>query len=123
MTKTLQIILITCFLAYLGYRTFRYMTLENGIENAVAKGAIILDVRTAVEYKVGHIKGSINIPLGQIRERFTELDPTLSYITTCSHGLRSVKAQRLLKERGFKHVYNGGAWMDLKPITNKNVGK
>ena len=77
-------------------------------------GAVILDVRTEREYKTGHIQGSKNISLGTIRERYTELDTAKTYITICSLGLRSVKAEQLLKERGFKHVYNGGAWIDLQ---------
>jgi rhodanese-related sulfurtransferase len=93
--------------------------LADGLEKKVADGAIILDVRTAGEYATGHIKGSINISLGSIRERYTELDPRKTYITTCSHGLRSVKVESLLKERGFRHVYNGGAWTDLEKIVNE----
>lgn len=45
---------------------------------------------------------------------YIELDPKKTYITVCSHGLRSVKAENILKERGFKHIYNGGAWTDLQ---------
>ncbi|MCJ7936127.1 MAG: rhodanese-like domain-containing protein [Chryseobacterium sp.] len=43
-----------------------------------------------------------------------ELDPEKIYITVCSHGLRSVKAENILKEKGFRSVYNGGAWSDLQ---------
>lgn len=105
---------------YLAYRTFRIATTDSGLEKLIAKGAVILDVRTESEYKTGHIEGSINISLGSIRERYTELDKEKIYITCCSHGLRSVKVESLLKERGFKHVYNGGAWSDLEPIVKKN---
>ena len=124
MTKTLLIISAVLLLAYLGYRTFRILTIDNNIEDQVSNGAIILDVRTSMEYESGHIKGSINIPLGQIRERYKELNPSKTYITTCSHGLRSIKVEQLLKERGFHHVSNGGAWVDLeKKIKNKNARK
>ncbi|MDQ1162564.1 phage shock protein E [Chryseobacterium sp. SORGH_AS 447] len=99
---------------YITYRIYKYQTLDDGLEQLIKKGAVILDVRTESEYKTGHIPGSENISLGTIRERYTELDPSKTYITVCSHGLRSVKAEHILKEKGFKHVYNGGAWIDLQ---------
>lgn len=106
-------IAVSILLIYMGYRTYRYMTLTDGLNAKIANGAIILDVRTEREYDMGHIEGSVNISLGTIRERYTELDPAKTYITVCSHGLRSVKASSLLQERGFTNVFNGGAWSDL----------
>lgn len=99
---------------YVVYRTYRFQTLDNGLPELLKKGAIILDVRTEKEYETGHIEGSVNISLGTIRERYVELDPEKTYITVCSHGLRSVKAENILKERGFRHIHNGGAWTDLQ---------
>lgn len=103
-------------MVYVVYRVYQYQTLDNGLDQLIKKGAVILDVRTEKEYKMGHIEGSLNISLGTIRERYTELDPDKTYITVCSHGLRSVKAETILKERGFMLVHNGGAWSDLQKI-------
>lgn len=118
--KTLAIIGGVLLLIYVSYRTYRFATLDKGLDKKIAAGAIILDVRTESEFRTGHIKGSINISLGTIRERYVELDKSKTYITVCSHGLRSVKVESLLKERGFKHVYNGGAWSDLEETVLKN---
>ncbi|CAH0200580.1 rhodanese-like domain-containing protein [Chryseobacterium sp. Bi04] len=96
------------------YRVYQYQTLDKDLNQLIRKGAVILDVRTEKEYAMGHIAGSVNISLGTIRERYIELNPEKTYITVCSHGLRSVKAENILKEKGFKHVYNGGAWSDLQ---------
>lgn len=101
---------------YVIYRIYQYQTLDDGLDQLIKKGAVILDVRTEKEYAMGHIDGSVNISLGTIRERYPELDPDKTYITVCSHGLRSVKAENILKERGFKHVHNGGAWSDLQEL-------
>ncbi|WP_048504124.1 rhodanese-like domain-containing protein [Chryseobacterium sp. BLS98] len=106
-------------MVYIIYRVYKYQTLDQGLDTLIRKGAIILDVRTEKEFKTGHIEGAVNISLGTIRERYTELDRNKTYITVCSHGLRSVKAEKILKERGFKHVHNGGAWSDLQEIINK----
>ena len=117
--RTALIIAAVLLLIYISYRTYRFMTLDNGLEAKISKGAIILDVRTEREFQTGHIAGALNISLGTIRERYTELDSSKTYITCCSHGLRSVKAENILKDRGFKNVYNGGAWVDLQKLAEK----
>ncbi|MGD1318058.1 rhodanese-like domain-containing protein [Chryseobacterium sp. 2R14A] len=99
---------------YAVYRIYKYQTLDQGLDKLIKNGAIILDVRTEKEFEMGHIACSQNISLGTIRERYTELDPNKTYITVCSHGLRSVKVENILKEKGFKKVHNGGAWSDLQ---------
>lgn len=118
-----MIIASTLLLIYAGYRTYRYATMTKDLDQLIGRGAVILDVRTPQEYATGHIEGSVNISLGTIRERYTELDTAQTYITVCSHGLRSVKVQQLLEERGFKHVYNGGAWADLEQTMKAATAK
>ncbi|MBT2619545.1 MULTISPECIES: rhodanese-like domain-containing protein [Chryseobacterium] len=117
--KSLLIFWGILLVIYVSYRVYRYQTLDNGLPQLVKKGAIILDVRTEKEYETGHIEGSVNISLGTIRERYIELDREKAYITVCSHGLRSVKAESILKEKGFTKIYNGGAWSDLEKSLKK----
>ncbi len=114
--KNFLIIIGILLLIYISYRIFRHVTIDEGLGKKIAKGAVILDVRTETEYGTGHVKGSVNISLGTIRERYVELDTSKTYITYCSHGLRSVKAESILKEKGFKKVYNGGALSDIEEI-------
>nr|WP_294859799.1 rhodanese-like domain-containing protein [uncultured Fluviicola sp.] len=116
--KTIGIILGTCLLIYIGYRTYRFMNLDKGLAKKIEQGAIILDVRTAGEYETGHIKGSINIPLSRLRAKKLSLNKDKTYITVCSHGLRSVRAMNLLKEKGYRKVFNGGALADLENEIN-----
>ena len=76
----------------------------------------ILDVRTPREFKQGHIKNVINFPLGIINsDSLKKLNKELNYITYCAHGIRSVKASKILKENGFK-VTNGGSIKDLQKL-------
>ncbi len=121
--KTIYIIGGVILFIYISYRTYRFATLDDGLDRKLANGAIILDVRTENEFKAGHIDGSINISLGTIRKRYVELDSSKTYITCCSHGLRSVKVETILKEKGFKNVFNGGAWSDLEKIVTSQKGK
>ncbi|WP_300664061.1 rhodanese-like domain-containing protein [Fluviicola sp.] len=112
--KTLGIILGSCLLIYIVYRTYRFVNLDKGLAEKIKAGAVILDVRTKSEYQTGHIKGSVNIPLSRLHADSLPLDKTKTYITICSHGLRSVRAVSLLKEKGYKRVFNGGAMADLQ---------
>lgn len=80
----------------------------------VSNGAIIVDVRTASEYKAGHIPGSKNFPLDNIRTKVAELKKlNKPVITVCRSGARSGMAKGILKSSGIE-VYNGGPWMSLK---------
>ncbi len=81
----------------------------------VKNGAVILDVSSKGEYSSGCIKGSINIPVDQLRNNLGKLkDKNLPIITCCASGMRSASAKSILKSEGYEEVYNGGGWMSLK---------
>src|SRR5258705_489980 len=73
-------------------------------------------VRGADEYEIAHVKGVPLLPLSQLQERFTELDPNSRYYIHCKVGARSMKALLFLREQGFKYLKNvkGGitAWSE-----------
>ena len=80
----------------------------------VNSGAIIVDVRSASEYKAGHIPGSKNFPLDTIRTKVAELKKNNKpVITVCRSGARSGMAKGILQSSGIE-VYNGGPWTSLK---------
>jgi phage shock protein E len=78
------------------------------------KGAQIIDVRTAGEYRSGHIRGSLNIPLDTLQRNLSKLKKDKPVITCCASGMRSGSAKSILKANGFTEVYNGGGWMGLQ---------
>jgi len=81
----------------------------------VKQGALILDVRTKGEYKGGHIKGSINISVDELRNNLHRIpDKQKTIITCCASGMRSGSAKRLLTSTGYIAVYNGGSWASLQ---------
>lgn len=81
----------------------------------IAQGAIILDVRSKGEYAGGHIKGSINIPVDQLRQNIHKLkNKNKPVITCCASGSRSAMAKSILKSNGYLKVHNGGAWNRLQ---------
>ncbi len=89
--------------------------------NAVmARGAIIIDVRTSGEFSGGHIKGSRNLPLNQIKKEVPALKKlNAPIITVCRSGNRSGMAKSLLSASGIE-VYNGGAWNSLVKKLNQS---
>lgn len=80
----------------------------------VKNGAQIIDVRTPVEYKSGHIKGSKNIPLQSLQQNLGKLNKNKPVITCCASGARSGAAKSVLENNGFADVHNGGGWMSLQ---------
>lgn len=82
---------------------------------------IPLDVREPAEFDLGAIPGAINIPLGQIRDRLTELDPHREYVTVCGVGMRGYLAEQILRAHGFNvRNLSGGitTWKLFQPVEN-----
>jgi CRP-like cAMP-binding protein len=72
-------------------------------------GAGLIDVRLEEEFVRGFLKGSVNIPLFQLRSKADSLDTKRKYILGCDTGKRSCAAAFLLAQRGFDvHVLRGG---------------
>jgi NADPH-dependent 2,4-dienoyl-CoA reductase/sulfur reductase-like enzyme/rhodanese-related sulfurtransferase len=64
--------------------------------------ALLLDVREPAEFQRGCLEGSINIPLGQLRERLEELPCDREIWVNCGVGQRAYYACRLLSQHGFR---------------------
>ncbi|MBL7745863.1 MAG: rhodanese-like domain-containing protein [Chitinophagaceae bacterium] len=95
------------FLSFLGLGS-------GNIKNALRKGAIIIDVRTATEYDNGHIPDAFHIPVDRIKANAERLkESKLPIVLCCSSGDRSSTALQILKDKGVKDVYNGGNWETL----------
>lgn len=74
-------------------------------ERRVAAGARWLDVRFEDEHAHNGLVDSLNIPLGMLRMRMSELDPAMSYVAYCDTGGRSSSAAFLLAGHGFDACY------------------
>lgn len=76
--------------------------------------AKIVDVRTPGEFKSGHIRGSVNIPLTQIQNAGRKFKADQPLVLVCASGMRSGQARRMLKSVGFTNVHNGGGWQSFQ---------
>ncbi|UYN91679.1 MAG: molybdopterin-synthase adenylyltransferase MoeB [Anaerolineales bacterium] len=76
----------------------------------------LIDVREPHELAISRIEGSIDIPLGEVAARLSELDTANEYVVMCRVGGRSAKAVELMLAAGFGKVKNlvGGinAWAE-----------
>lgn len=72
------------------------------INEIVENGGLLIDVREPIERQMGYIEGSINIPLGDLRQRMNELPKEKTIYLTCQVGLRGYLGARILTQHGFK---------------------
>jgi phage shock protein E len=83
----------------------------NKVKDALQKGAVIIDVRTAHEFDSGKVKGSINIPVDRISINLERIRNMRKAIIICGYSYsENEKAITILKANGIKDVYNGGSW-------------
>ena len=67
---------------------------------------LLLDVREQDEYDRAHIEGVTLIPLGDLSQRYQELDKSKAILCICAGGVRSEKAARFLLSQNFEDVTN-----------------
>ena len=111
------LLLIAClFLACGCNHKVEYQKIDlDQAKEKINKGAYLIDVRSKEEYKIGHIKGALNIPVEEIenpdKKIITKTDTIIVY---CRSGSRSKQAALKLIEKGYKHVYDFGAMGNWK---------
>ena len=69
-------------------------------------GAVVIDVRPNMIYKMGTIDGAINIPIAEIRSRLDEIPRDKKVILSCNTGYTSYCASRILAQKEFNNVYS-----------------
>jgi adenylyltransferase/sulfurtransferase len=75
---------------------------------------VLLDVREPEELTISRLPNVVNIPLAELSDRLSELDPAVETVVICRVGGRSEYATALLRHYGFGRAVNltGGmnAW-------------
>ncbi len=93
--------------------TFRQV-LVSEVRDLVLSGAYIVDVREAQEYAQGHVKGAVNVPLSQLRQRLDEIPRDRPVYLYCRSAQRSYNAVLALQGHGFDNVFNvSGSFLGL----------
>lgn len=87
------------------YGRFRQVPVTQ-VRSLVEEQAFIVDVREKGEYEAGHLKGSVNIPLSELRERTDEIPKNRPVYLHCRSSQRSYNALMALQGRGYENVVN-----------------
>ncbi|WP_337031479.1 rhodanese-like domain-containing protein [Paenibacillus illinoisensis] len=104
----------------MAYRAQKEITPQEVAEQlSRGKDLIMLDVRESAEWVEGHVEGAIHIPLGELMQRYHELDSAEEIIMMCRSGNRSGLACELLSEKGYMAVNMKGGlskWTDINKL-------
>jgi len=86
------------------------------------KDTILIDVRTAREFKAGHLAEAINIPHGEIAAKIADhaKGKTDSIVLYCRSGYRASVAKKALEKSGYTAVVNAGSYARLKAREKKS---
>ncbi len=85
------------------------------LKEVIAKGAVIVDVRTPGEFSGGHAKGAVNIPLDKLQSNIAKIKGYKKpVIVCCASGMRSANAKRVLSKNGIEEIYDAGSWVSLR---------
>jgi phage shock protein E len=80
------------------------------LQEAIAQGALLVDVRSPGEFAQGHVKGSVNIPVETVANNIQQFKNHPAIIVFCRSGNRSSMAKSILEQHGFTNVINAGTW-------------
>lgn len=85
-------------------------------EQRLTSKTVVVDVRTPEEYAAGHLDGATlsDFRGGEFAQDIQSWDKNKVYYLYCASGNRSGKAAELMKEAGFKHIYDLGGYQTLK---------
>ncbi|MBN1399729.1 MAG: FAD-dependent oxidoreductase [Anaerolineae bacterium] len=79
----------------------------------------VLDVRTQIEWDLGHIEGAVHIPNTELRQRLGELSKEKDWVIYCAVGRRAYVAERILKQNSFRARNLTGGWTTYQVATEK----
>ena len=84
---------------------------------------LVVDVRGPKERELKHIKGSVNIPLNQLRRRASELPKDRTLAVHCAGGYRSSIAASILQQQGFTEIEElAGGMTAWEAVNQETIG-
>ena len=83
---------------------------------------LVVDIRSKIEYWLGHLPGAVCLPPEQLLEGLagrSDVSTSSRLLVYCGSGVRSAAAVSQLREAGYTNVVDGGglsaAWEHFKP--------
>jgi phage shock protein E len=78
---------------------------------------VVIDVRSHLEYWLGHLPGAKCIPVGSIDHAITEqpeIKQDTHILVYCASGARSASAADTLRRMGYRRVVDGGGYSEAR---------
>jgi hydroxyacylglutathione hydrolase len=75
--------------------------------------AVVMDVRGALEFAAGHVRGATNVAYTRLLPRIDEVPRDRSLLVHCGSGLRAAMATSCLAREGHEVVYVDGEFGDI----------
>lgn len=85
---------------------------------AASGSAVMIDCRTDAEHQAARIEQAVHIPLHDLEQRLGEIEDRMAdrgdarVVVFCHHGVRSLKAVLLLRERGIEAAFSLAGGID-----------
>jgi rhodanese-related sulfurtransferase len=99
----IALVVLSYLRKFINNRKINHYDSDEIIKRLKTNNVLLLDVRTVPERKKGHIKGSVHIPLNQLRSRQEELSKykNKEIVCYCQSGSRSLNAAVFLQKHGY----------------------
>lgn len=107
---------------------FKQVELDDLAQRLGNDDIVVIDVRSVVDYEMGHIPGSWNIHTGYLTDRLGEIPHDKTVVVSCESGDRSSIGVSLLEREGFANVENfppgfSGWYSAKKPIELNGISR
>ncbi len=101
---------------FLAALSFAAPTLAEHGGQPVSGQPVVIDVRTADEYRQSHVSAAVNIPFDEIADRIAAFVPDREtrIVLYCRSGRRSDIAEQTLRQLGYRQVENKGGLHDMR---------
>ena len=86
--------------------------LREWLDDGSRRAPVLLDVRDPWEVEVCRIEGSLTIPMNNIADQCSSLDPDDEFVLICHHGGRSMQVAIFLERGGFTKLHNLAGGVD-----------
>jgi len=111
MNWPIVIIVGVVLVAFLIWKQLSFVSAEVARKH-LAAGALVIDVRSAEEFRSGHVSNAVNIPLGELPAQLPHHVKSKSQVLLlyCLSGGRSGIARQQIKGMGYPNVFNLGSY-------------
>lgn len=89
---------------------------QSQTEAAAREKGVWIDVRSAEEFRQGHLQGARNVPVQELAAKIQSISPDKNAPVHlyCRSGSRAQAALNLLKQAGYTNVHNHGGYEALR---------